>query len=97
MVTIKAEFEYEGKTYKLQAKLTNDGKLSNSKGNMASDIIDYEDGFYGLVFEDVAEDFFVELAMYANSFEAQCAILWRTDADCILAAVDPIKQQTTFR
>lgn len=96
MITIKAEFEYEGKTYKLQAKLTNDGKLSNSKGNMASDIIDYEDGFYGLVFDDVAEDFYVELTVYADSFEVQHAILWRTDSDCILDGIDPVKNQVRF-
>lgn len=104
MKTITAEFVYNGKTYTLKAKLTDNMKLSKSKDNMATEIIeDGQDGRWSLFFEDFNKDFHVELVMYLDSddnskwHEADYAILWSRQSDCILADVDITKQRVQFR
>lgn len=105
MKTITAEFVYEGKTYTLTAKLTNNGKLSSSKDNMATKIIATSDGIcrWSLYFEGISEDFDVELVMYLDvddssnwRYEADYAILWSRHAPVILAEVDITAQRVRF-
>lgn len=78
MVTIKIEFEYEGKQHNLKAMLNNDlSKLSKSKNNNATEIVDDfgDDGRWSLYFADV------EVMMYRDAdgdkqLEADYAIIW---------------------
>jgi hypothetical protein len=84
MVTIKIEFEYEGKRHNLKAMLNNDlSKLSKSKNNNATEIVDDfgDDGRWSLYFADFDDGHDVEVMMYRDAdgdkqLEADYAIIW---------------------
>lgn len=85
MVTIKIEFEYDGKQHNLKAMLNNDlSKLSKNKNNDATEIVDdfVDDERWSIIFDEYELN--VEVVMYRDDDgektpEADYAIIWNGD------------------
>lgn len=104
MITIKIEFNHEGKTHKLTACLKNDMTISNSKNNQGYDIIEDngDDKRWSLMFS--TEEYpNIEAVMYRDSetnemlLECDYLIIWHPKADCIEAEIEPSKQQQIYK
>lgn len=94
MVTIKIEFEYEGKQHNLKAILNNDlSKLSKSKDNDATEIVDDfgDEDRWSIIFGEY-DELYVEAVLYRNSEsgdktpDVDYAIIW--NGDVIEAEID---------
>lgn len=103
MITIKFEFNYEGKIYRPKACLKNDMTLSISKQNDATDLIEDfgDEGRWSLCFEDLIEGYCIEIVMYRDSegdmiTEADYAIVWNNDIDSIEDTID-VKSITIWK
>lgn len=102
MITLKLQFDYEGKTHKLQANLKNDMTISETKGNQATDIVEDfgEDERWSLIFgeHDLG---YIEVVMYRDSEtkemlpEADYIIIW--NGDTIEAEINKFYQQRKYK
>lgn len=100
MITIKFEFNYEGKTYRPKACLKDDMTLSNSKQNDATDLIEDfgDESRWSLCFEDLIEGHSIEIVMYRDgegdmTTEAEYAIVWNNEIDNIEDTIE-VKSRT---
>lgn len=93
MITIKIEFDYEGKKHALKAMLNNDlSQLSKSKNNDATEIVDDfgDEERWSIIF-DQHDGRSLEVVMYRDSdgektVEADYTIIW--NGDTIEAEID---------
>lgn len=83
MIILNISFNYEEEIHKLKACLKNDGTLSNSKQNQATDISEDfgEEKRWSLFFADFDNEHDVEVMMFKDAdgnktMEADYAIIW---------------------
>lgn len=89
MITIKIEFDYDGRHIKFAAYLKDDMTLSVSKKNAGVDLVeDIEEGRWSLVFNEMFEVVMYRDADGNRTCEAERAIIWNVQKGYILDEVE---------